>query len=197
MALFQKPRRSMLCFYVTVAVTAGVLPLLSGCAGSFEGHRPDTSLASGPLGSFLLEGHELHPSLWTEQPRSVPDLPTGMVLPKNPNLSNDDAFIEATARGASQGRLDGSGIRAALYARYASDRSSIGIYGLEAESTTDADEREIALRKIWAYNARLDRAIVRRRDSTLLVVWIWTDGPLPEYWAAAKDSVEKRLGTTR
>lgn len=117
----------------------------------------------------------------------------GMVLPNNPHLSKNDDFIEATARGASQGRLDGDGMRAALYARYATNRSSIGFYGLEAESAADADKREKALHEIWAYNAGLDRAIVRRRDSTLVVVWIWTDGPLPEYWDAVKDIVDKRL----
>lgn len=197
MTLYERLRRLTRCFHVFVTVTAGITPLLVGCTNSIDVHQSDTTPAPSTLGSILLEGYELHPSLRTEQPESIPELPTGMVLPNNPHLSKDQDFIEATARGASHGRLDGSGMRAALYARYATDKSAIGFYGLEAESAAEADEREKALRKIWAHNASLGRAIVRRRDSTLVVVWIWTKDPLPEYWAAVKDIVDKRLSTPR
>lgn len=142
---------------------------------------------------MLLKGYELHPTLITPEPRLIQDLPTGMVLESNPHVSEDGGFIEATARGGSQGRLDGSGMRAALYARYVIDESSIGIYGLEAESGAVADERERALREIWAHNVGLDRAIVRRKDLAVFVVWIWTRDPVPDYWSDVKGSVDTRL----
>lgn len=157
---------------------------------------PGETSAESVLASLLVEGHELHASLETEQLESISKLPPGMVLPHNPHLSTNDKFIAATARGGSQGRLDGEGMRSAIYARYVTGESEIGFYGLEAKSDADADQREKVLRDIWAYNASLDRASVHRNGLVLLVVWIWTDGVLPECWEAVKAGVEERLNAT-
>lgn len=176
-----------------VAILTCISLSVTGCTDLAGGHHPGEPSAESALGIWLLEGHELHASLQTESFESIPNLPAGMVLPKNPHLSTDAKFVEATARGGSQGRLNGDGMRSALYARYAADKSEIGFYGLEANSEADADQREKALREIWAYNASLDRARVYRRGLALFVVWIWTDGVLPECWEAVKTKVEERL----
>lgn len=71
----------------------------------------------------------------------------------------------------------------------------LGFYGFEGESTAEADQREVALRKIWAFNASLGRAFVYRQDLTLVV--IWHDGVSSECWEAVKSSVAERLPATR
>ena len=119
-----------------------------------------------PLASLVLEGHQLHASLQTRQLGSVQDLPTGITSPENPHVSSDREFVEAVARGGSQGRHDGAGMRAALFARYWTGENEIGFYGLEAESDAHADQRENWLRETWAYNARLDRASVHRKHAS-------------------------------
>ena len=122
-------------------------------------------------------------------------LPAGLVLPKNPHRSTDAEFIEATARGGSQGNLGGGGMRSALYARYTAGKTEIGIYGLEAKTLADASKREEMLNKIWANNASLDRARVYRKELVLAVVWMWTDGETPESWNAVKEGVRERLNS--
>ena len=147
----------------------------------------------GPSGlnPLILDGHELHASLETQQIDDVQRLHVPRaVLRDNPQLSTDAEFVEAIARGGSQGRLGAEGIRAALYALYRGE-SEVGFYGLEAASTADADRRESLLRGIWAYNASLDRARVHRRGKLLVVVW--TDGVSASCWEAVNAVVVERL----
>jgi hypothetical protein len=113
-----------------------------------------------------------------------------MVPKGNPHISTDPLFLEAIARSGSQGQLGGGGIRSVLFAVYIAERE-LGFYGLEAASEADANDREIALRDIWAHNVRLDRARVHRAGLVLVVVW--TDGVSPECWEAVNRSVAERL----
>ena len=159
-----------------------------------DGHNRGKTSVELALGSFVLEGLELHPSLRTCELDSIRHLPPGVLLPANPHLSIDDEFVASVARSSSQGRLDRDGIHAVLYARYTTDESEIGIYGLEAESDTDAEEREKTLREIWAYNGSLNRARVHRKGLVLVV--IWHDGVSPECWESANSSVVKRLNAS-
>ncbi len=143
------------------------------------------------LNPLVLDGHELHASLVTQQIDDGPrrHVPRA-VLRDNPQLSTDAEFVEAIARSGSQGRLGGEGIRAALYALYRGE-SEVGFYGLEAASTADADRLESLLRGIWAHNARLDRARVHRVGKVLVVVW--NDGVSASSWEAVNAVVVERL----
>ena len=125
------------------------LLLLAGCAPS-------------ALGSLVVDGQELHASLVTRKLKDASRLRLAPVLRDNPYLSTDAEFVDAIAQIASQGRLSGEGIRAALYALYLGE-SEVGLYGLEAASTADADRLEGVLRGIWAYNESLGRARVHRK----------------------------------
>ena len=138
------------------------------------------------LESLLVEGHDLHPTLRTVTPGNIQNLPAGVDFAVNPQVSADELFVNGVARGGSQGRLDGSGMVAALYARYTDGMSDIGFYGLQADTEVLAVEREQALRDIWAHNNSLDRTHVYRTGKVLLVVWIWSKGELPEAWQAVK-----------
>ena len=149
------------------------------------------SMSGSGLGSLVLEGHDLHASLQTRRLDSIRDLPSGVVPPRNPQLSTDDKFVQAIARSSSQGRLGREGIRSALYARYAAGEKEIGIYGLEVKSGADADLREKALRAIWAYNGRRDLARVHRKGLVLVVVW--HSGVSAECWEAVNASIVERL----
>ena len=150
-----------------------------------------SSTSGSGLDSLALEGRELHASLRTPRLDSFRDLPDGVVPPKNPQLSSDDKFVKAMARNSSQGRLGREGIRSALYARYAAGEKEVGIYGLEVKSDAAADRREEALRAIWAYNVRLDRARVHRKGLVLVVVW--HRGVSSECWDAVNASIADRL----
>lgn len=141
---------------------------------------------SNNLDALLIEGPELHPTLQTVTPGKIRNLPAGVDFKINPEVSDNPSFIRGVARGGSQGRLDGSGMVAALYARYSDGSSDIGFYGLAAETEQLATERELVLRDIWAHNNGLDRTHVYRKDKVLLVVWIWSKGELPESWQAVK-----------
>lgn len=145
------------------------------------------------LEPLVLDGHELHPSLTT--PR-IDDRPTRHVsrdvLLANPQLSSDEAFIRAIASSGSQGNLGGEGIVAALYALYVGEKD-VGLYGLQAASTEDADRLERALREIWSHNVSIDRAQIHRAGRVLVIVW--TDGLAPEAWEAVNEMVDKRLKT--
>jgi len=143
------------------------------------------------LDCLVLEGHELHPSLLTRQLDSIRDLPPGVVPPQNPQLSSDDNFVQAIAHSSSQGRLGREGIRSALYARYAAGERDLGIYGLEVKSDADADQRENALREIWAQNGRRDLARVHRKG--LMLVVGWHSGVSPECWQAVNARLVERL----
>jgi uncharacterized protein (TIGR03067 family) len=152
--------------------------------------QPQKKMSGSGLDSLVLEGHELHASLRTREPDEPhrhlnPGLPPG-----NPHLSTDAAFVEAIARGASQGRLGREGIRSVLSAFYV-DEKDLGFYGLEAESVEEANRREDVLREVWAHNARMGIARVHRAGLVLLVVW--TDGVSPECWEAVNAKVVERL----
>jgi hypothetical protein len=112
------------------------------------------------------------------------------LIPGNPHVSTNAAFVEAIARSGSQGRLGGEGIRTALYPLYR-EKSELGFYGLEAVSAADADRREEALRDIWSHNVHLNLAQVHRKGLVLVVVW--TDGVSPECWEAVNARVVEHL----
>ena len=112
------------------------------------------------------------------------------LIPENPHVSTDAAFVAIIARNGSQGSLGREGIRSALYALYR-EKNELGFYGLEAVSAADADRWEEALRKIWAHNVRLGIAQVHRKGLVLVVVW--TDGVSPECWEAVNTRVVERL----
>ena len=143
------------------------------------------------LDSLVLEGHELHASLKTRQlddsdRRHVPRA----LLPGNPHVSTNAAFVAAIATCASQGSLGREGVRSALYALYLG-KKELGFYGLEAESAADANRLEDIIRKVWSNNARIGRAQVHRKGLVLVVVW--TDGVSPECWEAVNAKVTERL----
>ena len=150
--------------------------------------------ASG-LDSLVLEGHELHASLKTRQlddsdrrhhvPRAL--------LPGNPHVSTNAAFVAAIATCASQGSLGREGVRSALYALYLG-KKELGFYGLEAESAADADRWEGTMRKVMSHNVRLGMMQVHRQGLVLVVVWRdWPDGVSPECWEAVNAKVVERL----
>ncbi len=146
------------------------------------------------LASLLLDGHELHVTLRAQKNIKPASVPSGIEMVSNPQLSVDRAFIEGTARGGSQGRLDGNGMQSAMYARYTDGQADIGFYGLTAETDLIADMREVAIRDIWAHNNSQDRTYVYRKDRVLLVVWIWAKDELPESWSAVQSIVKERMG---
>ncbi len=150
-----------------------------------------SSAWGGELDSLVLEGQELHASLVARPLDSFRDLPPGVILPKNPQLSSDDKFVRAISRGSSQGRLSREGIQSALYARYAAAEKEIGIYGLEAMSDADAERREKSLQEVWAYNTRSDRVRVHRKG--LVIVVVWHTGVTAECWEAANAVIAKRV----
>ena len=152
--------------------------------------QPQKKMSGSGLGSLVLEGHELHASLKTRQiDDSVRHVPRALI-PENPHVSTDAAFVAVIARNGSQGSLGREGIRSALYALYR-EKNELGFYGLEAVSAADADRWEEALRKIWAHNVRLGIAQVHRKGLVLVVVW--TDGVSPECWKAVNAKVVERL----
>ncbi len=152
--------------------------------------QPQKKMSESGLGSLVLEGHELHASLKTRQiDDSVRHVPRALI-PENPHVSTDAAFVAVIARNGSQGSLGREGIRSALYALYR-EKNELGFYGLEAESAPEADRWEEALRKISAHNVRAGIAQVHRKG--LLFVVVWTDGVSPECWKAVNASIVERL----
>src|SRR5688572_8247395 len=106
--------------------------------------QPQKKMSGSGLGSLVLEGHELHASLKTRQiDDSVRHVPRALI-PENPHVSTDAAFVAVIARNGSQGSLGREGIRSALYALYR-EKNELGFYGLEAVSAADADRWEEAL----------------------------------------------------
>src|SRR5262245_30002835 len=161
----------------TKLLLAWSLVLFSGCTPS----------AMGPL---VIDGPELHTSLVTRKLEDAARLHLAPVLKANPYLSTDAEFVDVLARIASQDRLGGEGIRAALYALYLGE-TQVGLYGLEAASTTDAERVEGVLRAIWAHNEGLGRARVHREGKVLVVAW--HDGVSPSCWEAVNARVEELL----
>ena len=147
--------------------------------------------APSALGPLVLDGQELHASLVTRKLKDASRLHVPRAeLRDIPYLSTDAEFVDVIAGGASQGRLGGEGIRAALYALYLGE-SEVGFYGLEAASTADADRLEGALREIWAYGESLGRARVHREDKVLVVAW--HGGVSPSCWEAVNTRLVERL----
>ena len=157
--------------------------------------QPQKKMSGSGLGSLVLEGHELHASLKTRQlddsdrrhhvPRAL--------LPGNPHVSTNAAFVAAIATCASQGSLGREGVRSALYALYLG-KKELGFYGLEAESAADADRWEGTMRKVMSHNVRLGMMQVHRQGLVLVVVWRdWPDGVSPECWEAVNAKVVERL----
>ena len=165
--------------------------LLMSLAADSAFAAKSSHLAESGLTPLVLEARELHPSLVTRRvdDKTIRHVPSS-VIQRNPQHSTDTDFIEAIARSGSQGNLGGEGVRSALYALYLGDEE-LGFYGLEAASAVDANRLEDAIRKIWAHNARIDRARVHREGLVLVVVW--TDGVLPEVWEAVNAAVSDRL----
>ena len=151
------------------------------------------SCVTSGLDPLVLDGHELHASLVTALPDELSESPVTLAVQDNPHLSTDAGFVEAIAQRASQGGpLDGEGIRAALLAVYHAEKERIGIYGLEAECTADADRIEGVLRSTWAHNASIDLARVHRGGEVLVVVWAGGGGA-PSCWEAVNAGVARRL----
>jgi hypothetical protein len=146
--------------------------------------------ATSALRPLVAEGKELHASLATRKLEDAAKFHLAPVLRDNPHLCTKAEFVDAIARMASQGRLDGKGVRAALYALYLGE-SEVGIYGLEAASPADADRLEGPLRRIWALNASLERARVHREGVVLVVAW--NNGVSPSCWEAVNAEVLERL----
>ena len=158
------------------------LLLLAGCTAS-------------ELGPLVVDGQELHASLVTRKLKDATKRHVSRaVLRDNPYLSTDAEFVDAIARNASQGRLGGEEIRAALHTLYLGE-SEVGLYGLEAASTADAGRLEAALRGIWAFGERLGGARVHREGKVLVVVW--HDGVSPSCWDAVNAGVVERMTSRR
>ncbi len=152
--------------------------LLAGCATS----------ALGPL---VMDGQELHASLEIRRLNDASRLHVPRaVLRDIPYLSTDAHVVDVITGGASQGRLGGEGIRAALYAHYLGE-SELGFYGLEAASTADAERLEGSLRPIWAYSESLGRVRVHREGKVLVIVW--HGGVSPSIWEAVNARILERL----
>ena len=69
----------------------------------------------------------------------------------------------------------------------------IGVYGLEAASTEDADRREQLAREVWAVNASVDRARVHRGGNVIAVVWCAE--LTPACWEDVNAAIAARLGS--
>ena len=148
-----------------------------------------TGCATSALDRFVLDGHELHVSL-TRKPLDGANhgLPQG--VRDNPHYSTDAGVVASIARFASQGQLDGDGVRAVLYALYR-EQNELGFYGLEVAPTASADQLEDRLRDIWSHNVRLDRVRVHRGGPVFVVVW--HDGVSPACWLGVNDGLAARL----
>jgi len=162
---------------ITKSLLAGCLCLLLG------------SCATSGLQEVVLSGHELHSSLGPKLldganhgvPRGVRD---------NPHSTTDADVVESIARSASQGKVGGTGIRAALYALYQGE-DELGFYGLEAATTQDADRLEGILRATWAHNVGIGIARVHRGGQIFVVVW--HDGVSASCWQEVNAGLAKRL----
>ncbi len=159
--------------------------------GGYVVRSPSDVAGTSAWHRLILDGHELHSSLRTQQvSEPIRHLPSHIVLPRNPYASTETEFIDAVVGSSSQGKLAGDGVRSAFYAFYAEEKD-LGFYGLEATSTLDADWREVALNKTWAKNMSLDRVRIHRKG--LLLVVVRHDGVSPDCWASVNAGVAERL----
>lgn len=194
MTLRKRRIRSLIGLAVLVAVLACITFMATVRPRQTGDLNRNTTPNKQGLESLDFAGHELHESLRTiPLERPIRHLPPDLMLPENPHYSTDSEFVATISRSSSQGRLDSEGIHAALYARYIGE-TELGIYGLEADSTAEADLREEALRDIWVHNMSLDRASVHRKGLVLVV--IWHDGVSPECWASVNAKVAERLNVS-
>ena len=188
------PRSHMTVTKLKCTLLALIAVTFVGCQITTPRQAARSTRGSG-LDSLVLEGHELHASLKTRQlddsdrrhhvPRAL--------LPGNPHVSTNAAFVAAIATCASQGSLGSEGVRSALYALYLG-KKELGFYGLEAESAADADRWEGSIRKVLSHNVRLGMMQVHRQGLVLVVVWRdWPDGVSPECWEAVNAKVVERL----
>ena len=175
---------------IYLSVLIGLLSGLTAHAQWLEPAPVEQPQKSIELADLLTAGDLLHPTLETEL---MQKLPADLALKTNPQHATDQAFVEAIARYGSQGRLDGDGMRGALFAQYTDGSSEIGFYGLAADNESVAAQREQDLRKIWAHNHGLDRTHIHRQGAVLLVVWIRTADDLPEAWHSVKAWAAQRL----
>src|SRR5688572_10214910 len=159
---------------------------------------PQKKRSGSGLDSLVLEGHELHASLKTrhlddsDRRHHVPRA----LLPGNPHVSTNAAFVAAIATCASQGSLGREGIRSALYALYLG-KKELGLYGVEAEFAADADRWEGTMRKVLSHNVRLGMMRVHRQGLVLVVVWRdWPSEESPECWEAVNAKVVERLSAS-
>lgn len=169
--------RFLLGMFDPELLLCGLLVLLSGCA-------------SITMRSLVVEGPELHPSLHTRELKDAAQHYLAPVLRANPYLSTDREFVDLLSRMASQDRMNGEGVRAAVYGLYAAE-TNLGIYALEAASFADADRINDVLRRIWSRNVSLDCTRVHR-DGRVFVV-LWHDGVSTPCWEAANAEVVERL----
>lgn len=148
-----------------------------------------TACTTSRLCPLIVDGPELHPSLMPKQLGGAKHgVPKG--VRENPHVSTNVDVVESIARYASQGRIDGDGISAALYALYQCEQE-VGFYALEANSTGVADRLEGRLRGIWAHNVSLGFARIHRVGRVLVVVW--NDGASPACWKVVNDGIVDRL----
>ena len=166
------------------SLLVAVAAALSGCG-------------SAGLSPLAFTGADLHPSLVALPVQELPSHIPRSLLRTNPQLSTEADFVEAVARGGSQGgRFDSRGVRAALYAVYRDDDNiTVGVYGMEAESEAEADRREDALRAIWAYNDRANRTRVHRGGNVVAVVF--SHPATPAHWEAVNEAIAERIGAAK
>ncbi len=148
----------------------------------------EASTANG-LASLALHAPELHASL---APKPLADANHGVPdgVHDSPHFSTDSDVVRSIASYASQGRLAGDGVCAALFAVYEGE-SELGFYGLESASAEDADRLEGQLREIWAHNVSIDRLRVHRGGNVFLIVW--HDGVSAACWQSVNERLAARL----
>lgn len=144
------------------------------------------------LDSIAVQGNELHASLVTQSLAGLANFWPPPEMTGNPFLSEDPAFVEAISKRATQGAGIGDvNLHSALYAVHSSDGKVLGIYGLHAATSADADRAERKLRDTWAYGASLDAVRVHRAGDVLVVVWTRSESVAD--WEAINESVVARL----
>ena len=189
-----KPKTQSTCLVaIPFALLIYTLLSVSGCQGKSEPDNKNntTTSAKSPFSTLDVQGPELHPSLRNPELDSIQNVPQDFELPSNPYISDDPRFVKGISRGGSQGRLESEGIGSAYYARYETEENEMGIYGLYAKSSEDADKREKAVRDIWAHNGSFGRSRVYRNGLTILIAW--HDGMPAELWESVNANLAERV----
>ena len=147
--------------------------------------------AAPQLERFAVCGDALYPGLETPALPflSRPDCPAG--VERNPEFGREDAFVTSVGRRASQGRQNGEGVDAALYALYR-EQADVVLYGLEAADDSVAERLEAQLHEIWDYGVGLGRVRLYRSGRVLLV--LWHGGVSPACWESLDAELRARLG---